>query len=115
MAFVQRFAVVGILVLAFAAVPLGALCSSCCPDAVKAPELGQAMPCCDEGCAPKVATAKPSAPGTPAESSRVNPPSLVVASVSPGFPPASASPDPSAFVSPSPPRSPGAFASVLRL
>ena len=115
MPFVQRFAVVGILVLAFAAAPLGVLCSSCCPEAVKAPELGQAMPCCDEGCSPSLSGARSSSPAVAADRIAFRTAVVFELAGAAFLAPPTETGSLSAFLSPSPPPDVGSLSSVLRL
>jgi hypothetical protein len=114
MRFVQRLAVV-VLAFAFLAAPIGALCSSCCPEAGTAETLGATMPCCDEGCGPTVATAKPSVPAVTVARPTFDRPSLVVTSVAIPSEPSFDGGRLAVFVSPSPPGRTAPPLSVLRL
>jgi hypothetical protein len=114
MRFMQRLAVV-VLAFAFLAAPASALCSSCCPEAGTAETLGATMPCCDEGCGPTVATAKPSAPAVAVARATFDRPSLVVTSVAVPSEPSFDGGRLPVFVSPSPPGRTASPLSVLRL
>jgi hypothetical protein len=115
MRFVRRFVVVALLAFAFVAGPIGALCSSCCPEGDTARKLGAAMPCCDDGCGPTFVTAKPSAPAIAAARSTLDRPSGVVTAMQTCSGP-SAEPG-TVFVLPSesPPFGSKPHSSVLRL
>lgn len=114
MRFVRRFVIVALLAAAFIAAPIGALCSSCCPEADRAQKLGAAMPCCAEECAPTISGARNSTPA------------VAVTRTSFGFPLAlvitafnvldsDAVGMPSVLGSPPPPLDVGSLFSVLRL
>ena len=115
MRFMSRFVPVAVLALAFLAAPIGALCSSCCPESDSVERLGETMPCCDEDCGPTVATAQPSAPAVVAARAALDQPSVAVTAI-PVWP-GPASPEGVAFVfiAASLPSGSGPPSSVLRL
>ena len=111
----QRCAVVLLLAFAFAAAPLGALCSACCTNAGLETTMSAAMSCCDTTCAPEMASARPDSPALTTATVRHEPPVLVA--LLPSFTLDSNVPSGAklAFVSPSPPNAPPGALPVLRL
>lgn len=113
MSSVQRRPVVVVLALAFLAVPVGALCASCCPEVETEPALEAAMPCCGD-CEPQVANPKTPVPALGAARIVLDPPSLAVTSPSASLC-ADSGGTPPVFVSPSPPAASPPASPVLRL
>jgi hypothetical protein len=111
---VRKAAVVVVLALAFLAVPIGALCTSCCPRSDPAQKIGGAMPCCD-GCAPKVASSKSSAPAVTVERVSLDRLSVALTTPHPGLRALDSSAWIDPFVSLSPPAGAGPPSSILRL
>jgi hypothetical protein len=115
MRFMSRFTLVAVLALAFLAAPIGALCSSCCPESDSGDWLGETMPCCGEDCGPTVATAQPSAPAVVAARATLDQRAVAVTAIP--IWPGPTSPEGAAFVfvAASPPSGSGPPSSVLRL
>jgi hypothetical protein len=74
MPFVHRFPVVLTLAFAFLAAPLGALCSSCCPEPETGGRLSAPMPCCGDSCGPSITAARPHGPALTSSKTRLDPP-----------------------------------------
>jgi hypothetical protein len=115
MRFMSRFTLVAVLALAFLAAPIGALCSSCCPESDSGERLGKTMPCCGEDCGPTVATAQPSAPAVVAARATLDQRAVAVTTIPVWHGPASPEGAAFVFVAASPPSGSGPPSSVLRL
>lgn len=74
MRLVHRFPIILTLAFAFLAAPLGALCSSCCPEPETARSLGAPTPCCGDGCGPSITAARSHDPALTASKTRLDPP-----------------------------------------
>ena len=114
MGYVQRCAVVLLLAFAFAAAPLGALCSACCVNVGSETTVAAAMPCCDTTCTPRVASARPDKPALATTMVRHDRP-LVAFLPSFRIDSNVLSGANLVFVSPSPPNAPPGAFPVLRL
>lgn len=74
MRFVHRLPVILTLAFAFLAAPLGALCSSCCPEPETGGRFSAPRPCCGDSCGPSITAARPHGPALTSSKTRLDPP-----------------------------------------